>query len=116
MLLNLGQDLSAHDRKKRLIRPVCFGDEVVQRLVGGLHATWLDPRGDRFDALARAGEDQPRAVGLQRCGTIGMAEHLRQAFDIGCKARLARSFAIPVIHPSLSHQTESPRLYTFSSS
>lgn len=54
MLLNRGQHPRTDHGEHRRIGPVGLGDEVVQRLVGGLDPPGLDPSGHRLDALAVA--------------------------------------------------------------
>lgn len=50
----------------RVVGPVGLCHEVMQRLVRRLHATGLHAGCHRFDALARAGQQQTRAVRSER--------------------------------------------------
>ena len=114
--LNLRQNLGAHHGQQRLIGPVRLGNKVVQGLVSCLDATRLHARGDRLDALALTGQDQARAVGLQGRRSIRVTEHARQTLHISYKARLSCFCAVPVIHPSLRHEIESPTLHPLQTS
>ena len=62
MPLDGGHHLLAHGGQHGLIGPVGLGDEVVQRLVRGLHPTGFHARGHRLDALAIAGKQQSGTV------------------------------------------------------
>jgi hypothetical protein len=61
--LDLGQDLGAPERQESLVGPVGLGDEMVERLMGGLNPRGLEPCRHGLDALALARQDQPGAVG-----------------------------------------------------
>ena len=110
-----GRTVGAHDGQQSLVGPLGLGHEVVQRLVGRLHPTGINPRRHGLDALALARQDQPGAVGFERRHTIGMAECSGQTLDIARKAHLTRLHVSPVIHPRL-RESESPRLHPCESS
>lgn len=77
------QDAGADRAEDRVVRPLRFGDEVVQRLVGRLHAPRLHACGHRLDALASTREEQPRAIRAERRAPISMPQHRRHRLDIG---------------------------------
>jgi hypothetical protein len=59
----------------------------VQRLMGGLNPTGLNPGGHGLDALAIAGQQQPSAVAAKRGEAIGVAEGCAERLDIRMEAR-----------------------------
>ena len=111
MPLHLRQNLGPHEREESRVRPGGLGDDMVERLMDGLNPSGFEPGCHRFDALALARQDQPGAVSPQGRHTISMTQSLRQMFNIGGKAPLARRHMAQVIHLSLLLETESPTLH-----
>jgi hypothetical protein len=66
------------------------GDEVMQRLVCGLNAVWVEPSRHGLDTLALARQEQPCAIGLHRGDPISMAEPFRKPINISGKPLLTR--------------------------
>jgi hypothetical protein len=59
----------------------------VQRLMGGLDPTGLDPGGYRLDAFAVPWQQQAGAVVAKRGDAVSMAESRGKCLDIGGEAR-----------------------------
>ena len=83
MLLDGGQHAGADHGEHRRVGPIGLGDEVVQRFMGGLDPSGLDPSRHRLDALALAGQQQARAVAPNRGEAVSMAEGCAKRLDIG---------------------------------
>ena len=80
-----GQDMGAHGREHGIVGPLGLRHEMMQRLVRRPHTPRLHARGQRLDAFALAGQQQPRAIRLERGGTIGVSQFRRDRLDIGSK-------------------------------
>jgi hypothetical protein len=83
VLLDGGQHASAHHGEHGRVGPIGLGDQVVQRLMGGLDPPRLDARGHRLNALALARQQQACAVAPSRGDAVGMAEGRAKRLDIG---------------------------------
>jgi len=59
---NQRQDTHPHRRQHRIIPPIGFRHEVVQRLVRRLHPAWLHARRHRFNAFAITRQQQSRTI------------------------------------------------------
>lgn len=93
------QHLLAHRGEQRPVRPRRLGDEVMQGLVRRAHLQRVHPSRHRLDALARARQDQPATVGVERLPPVGMPERHRHALDVSRE---------PLVQPSRRHE-RSPR-------
>jgi hypothetical protein len=88
MLLDQGQHLGPDHAKHGRVGPVGLGDQVVQRLVGGLDPPGLNPRSHGLDALALARQQQAGAIPPGRADAVGMTESRAQRLDIAFKPQL----------------------------
>jgi hypothetical protein len=78
-----GQHLGTNRAQHRFVQPVRLGHHMVHRLMLRLHPLRLQPRSHWLDALAFAGQRQAGAVGLERAGTISVAEFRNQRIEVG---------------------------------
>jgi hypothetical protein len=89
LLLDDGQHTGADGGQERLVGPVGLGDEMVQRLMGGLDAPGLDAGRYGFDALASARQQQARAIRPERRDPVSVPERAAECLDIGAQASAA---------------------------
>jgi len=76
----------------RLVTPGRVGDELLQRVMFGLDSIRRHRRRHRLHTLAFDGQQQPRAVIPQRCGSIRVSDRLSQQRHVLIEPLLACCF------------------------
>jgi hypothetical protein len=77
-MLEGGQNVLAHHGEHGRVAPCRLGNQVRERLVGGLNMLPIEPGRHRFDPLARSRQQQAGTVAAQRVAPISMADHFTQ--------------------------------------
>jgi hypothetical protein len=86
------------------ITPRGIGDHMMQRLMHASHVIGCQSRSHRLDALAFAGQQQARAVVLQRDVSISVPCGFRQALDICRKSLFLWARRSLFAHETILHQ------------
>jgi hypothetical protein len=89
-LLHRRHDTAKHPRAHGAILPTGFADEMLDRLVAPRDVPAVQPLGDRLQALALTGQQQPGQVVAQPTPTRIIAHNRAQIREIVLEAPLHR--------------------------